>query len=57
MGKAIIARCYGNNIAGKIHYVQSEAVSVALKWSGFGARANNWARTKYRLSAIATIKT
>ena len=46
----IIAHCYGNNRDRIIHYVQWEAVSVALKWFRFSAIATNWARTKSLLS-------
>ena len=51
-----IPHCYGNNRAGKTHYVQWDAVSVALKWPQFGAIATNWPRTKSQLNAIATIR-
>ena len=37
---------YGNNMAGIKHYIQWEAVSVALKWSQFDALGTNWAGTK-----------
>ena len=33
----IIAHCYENTLAWKTHYVQGEAVSVALEWSRFTA--------------------